>query len=107
MNITSAIAKIEAAVAQQLDLAGADPAVEAAGRSLADEIAVVKKDMPNFFVEAVTISDGKVHAEVREIFTDLRQEEVEHMQMVREQMKNLPKGDGFDPSDYADEPVAQ
>jgi hypothetical protein len=34
VNITSAIAKIEAAVAQQLDLAGADPAVEAAGRSL-------------------------------------------------------------------------
>ena len=45
--------------------------------------------------------------EVRELFTELRQEEVEHMQMVREQMKRLPEGDGFDPSDYADEPVAQ
>jgi len=44
--------------------------------------------------------------EVRELFTELRQEEVEHMQMVREQMEKLPKGDGFDPSDYADEPVA-
>jgi len=29
------------------------------------------------------------------------------MQMVREQMTKLPQGDGFDPSDYADEPVAQ
>jgi rubrerythrin len=45
--------------------------------------------------------------EVRELFTELRQEEVEHMQMVREQMKNLPQGDGFDPSDFADGPVAQ
>ena len=45
--------------------------------------------------------------EVRELFTELRQEEVEHMQMVREQMTKLPQGDGFDPSDYADEPVAQ
>jgi len=45
--------------------------------------------------------------EVRELFTELRQEEVEHMQMVREQMAKLPQGDGFDPSDYADEPVAQ
>jgi rubrerythrin len=44
---------------------------------------------------------------VRELFTELRQEEVEHMQMVREQMEKLPKGDGFDPEDYADEPVAQ
>jgi rubrerythrin len=45
--------------------------------------------------------------EVRELFTELRQEEVEHMQMVREQMKKLPEGDGFDPTDYADDPVAQ
>jgi len=44
--------------------------------------------------------------EVRELFTELRQEEVEHMQMVREQMEQLPKADGFDPEDYADEPVA-
>jgi len=45
--------------------------------------------------------------EVRELFSELRQEEVEHMQMVREQMTKLPQGDGFDPEDYADEPVAQ
>jgi hypothetical protein len=29
------------------------------------------------------------------------------MEMVREQMKKIPAGDGFDPSDFADEPVAQ
>jgi rubrerythrin len=45
--------------------------------------------------------------EVRELFTELRQEEVEHMQMVREQMKKLPPEDGFDPEDFADAPVAQ
>jgi rubrerythrin len=45
--------------------------------------------------------------EVRELFTELRQEEVEHMQMVRDQMKKIPDGDDFDPEDYADEPVAQ
>ncbi len=44
--------------------------------------------------------------EVRELFTELRQEEVEHMQMVREQKEKLPKGDGFDPTDYVDDPVA-
>jgi rubrerythrin len=45
--------------------------------------------------------------EVRELFTELRQEEVEHMQMVRDQMKNIPRGDGHDPADFADDPVAQ
>ena len=31
------------------------------GKSTVEEIAVVQKDMPNFFVEAVTVADGKVH----------------------------------------------
>jgi uncharacterized protein YfaS (alpha-2-macroglobulin family) len=38
-----------------------------AGKSTLEEIGVSVKDMPNFFVEAVTVSDGKVHTEVREI----------------------------------------
>jgi rubrerythrin len=46
-------------------------------------------------------------SEVRELFTELRQEEVEHMEMVRGQMKKAPARDGFDPVDFADEPVAQ
>ena len=38
-----------------------------AGKSTVVEIAVTPKDMPNFFVEAVTVASGKVHTEVREI----------------------------------------
>jgi len=37
------------------------------GKSTVEEIAVAKKDMPNFFVEAVTVADGKVYTEAREI----------------------------------------
>lgn len=37
------------------------------GKSTVEEIGVVKKDMPNFFIEAMTIADGKVRQEVREI----------------------------------------
>ncbi len=37
------------------------------GKSTVHEIGVVQKDMPNFFVEAVTVADGKVHQVLREI----------------------------------------
>ncbi|HEV3144939.1 MAG TPA: MG2 domain-containing protein [Gemmataceae bacterium] len=37
------------------------------GKSIEEELAVVQKDMPNCFVEALTVADGKVHTEVREI----------------------------------------
>ena len=37
------------------------------GKSTTREIAVVKKDMPNFFIEAVTVADGRVYTESREI----------------------------------------
>jgi uncharacterized protein YfaS (alpha-2-macroglobulin family) len=37
------------------------------GKSTVEEIAVVKRDMPNFFVEALTVSGGKVYTEMREI----------------------------------------
>ncbi|MFH1022953.1 MAG: MG2 domain-containing protein [Planctomycetota bacterium] len=37
------------------------------GKSVLEEIEVVKKDMPNFFVEALTISDGRIHSETKEI----------------------------------------
>ena len=37
------------------------------GKSTIREIGVVKKDMPNFFVEAVAIADGKVHSVAKEI----------------------------------------
>ena len=37
------------------------------GNSTIQEIEVSKKDMPNFFVEALTIHDGKVYSETRQI----------------------------------------
>jgi uncharacterized protein YfaS (alpha-2-macroglobulin family) len=37
------------------------------GKSVEEEIAVIKKDMPNFFIEAVTVSGGNVHTEMREV----------------------------------------
>ena len=37
------------------------------GKSTVEEIGVVQKDMPNFFVEAVTIAEGRVYTETKEI----------------------------------------
>jgi len=37
------------------------------GKSTVEAIEVVKRDMPNFFVEAVTVSGGKVYSETKEI----------------------------------------
>jgi uncharacterized protein YfaS (alpha-2-macroglobulin family) len=37
------------------------------GRSALQEIDVVAGDMPNFFVEAITVSDGKLYTEIREL----------------------------------------
>ncbi|MBN1911402.1 MAG: alpha-2-macroglobulin, partial [Pirellulales bacterium] len=37
------------------------------GKSTVVEVGVVQKDMPNFFVEALTIADGRVHDATREI----------------------------------------
>jgi uncharacterized protein YfaS (alpha-2-macroglobulin family) len=41
--------------------------VRIAGKSTVEPITVVTKDMPNFFIEAVTIADGKYHEELREV----------------------------------------
>jgi uncharacterized protein YfaS (alpha-2-macroglobulin family) len=37
------------------------------GKSTREEISVIQKDMPNFFVEALTISGGRMHTDVREV----------------------------------------
>ena len=37
------------------------------GKSAVEEIEVLKKDMPNFYVEGLTVSGGKVYTEVREV----------------------------------------
>jgi uncharacterized protein YfaS (alpha-2-macroglobulin family) len=37
------------------------------GKSALERIQISKRDMPNFFVEAVTVYDGKVHTDIREV----------------------------------------
>ncbi len=37
------------------------------GKSTVQEVAVVKKDMPNFFIEAFTIGDAKLFSDLREV----------------------------------------
>ena len=37
------------------------------GKSTVEEIGIAARDMPNIFVEALTVTDGKVHNEAREI----------------------------------------
>ncbi|MGB9442210.1 MAG: MG2 domain-containing protein [Desulfobacterales bacterium] len=37
------------------------------GKSSVEQITVTQKDMPNFFVEALTVYEGKLHSEIREI----------------------------------------
>jgi len=37
------------------------------GKSVEELVAVTKKDMPNFFVEAITISGGKLYTDTREV----------------------------------------
>ncbi|HEY2253253.1 MAG TPA: alpha-2-macroglobulin family protein, partial [Planctomycetaceae bacterium] len=41
--------------------------IRLAGKSTVEEVAVVQKDMPNFFIEALTIAGGKLHTELREV----------------------------------------
>jgi len=41
--------------------------IRLAGKSTVARVAVTKKDMPNFFVEAFTVSGGRVYSETREI----------------------------------------
>ncbi|MBI2808212.1 MAG: alpha-2-macroglobulin [Planctomycetes bacterium] len=37
------------------------------GKSIEEEITVVQRDMPNFFVEVLTVHGGRVHTETREL----------------------------------------
>src|SRR5205807_9482738 len=37
------------------------------GKSVEEEVAVVQRDMPNFYIEALTVAGGKVHTETREV----------------------------------------
>ncbi|MFH0939355.1 MAG: alpha-2-macroglobulin family protein, partial [Planctomycetota bacterium] len=37
------------------------------GKSLLEQIEIAKKDMPNFFIEAVTVANGRIFSEMREV----------------------------------------
>jgi rubrerythrin len=43
-------------------------------------------------------------AEVRKLFEELRDEEIEHQMLIREHMAELPEERQLDPDDYADPP---
>lgn len=45
--------------------------------------------------------------EVKELFTELREEEKRHMELVKAIRAKIPKDDGFDPDDFVDGPVSQ
>jgi rubrerythrin len=57
-----------------------------------------------FFVAALPrISDTNV----KRLFEELRDEEVEHQNLVKKELAKLPPGPDVNPEDYADEPVGQ
>ena len=57
-----------------------------------------------FFVNAIK---SVKNADVIKLFEELRQEEIEHQELVQNEMKKLPPRENVDIDDYADEPVAQ
>ncbi len=57
-----------------------------------------------FFNEALQHIDN---AEVKELFTELRDEEVEHQEMVQEQMDKAPDDHIGKPEDFVDPPANQ
>ncbi len=44
---------------------------------------------------------------VKELFAELRDEEIEHQDLVKQEMAKAGAADGFDPNDFGDEPAAQ
>lgn len=57
----------------------------------------------DFFVRALErVSDP----EARRLFEELREEEIEHQDLVKKELAKLPPGPDIDPDDYVDEPVA-
>jgi rubrerythrin len=58
----------------------------------------------DFFARALP---GLQDLEVKKLFEELRDEEVEHQALVREQLEKQPPDDGIDPEAFADEPGGQ
>jgi uncharacterized protein YfaS (alpha-2-macroglobulin family) len=59
------------------------------GKSTREQIEVVQKDMPNFFIEALTVADGGVHSEVREVIVPPAKR-VLHVEVQPSQKEYLP-----------------
>ena len=58
----------------------------------------------SFFVSALpSLKD----AEVRALFEELRDEEIEHQELVRVELAKLPPDSGLSDEDFVDEPAAQ
>jgi len=58
----------------------------------------------DFFAEALKyVADP----DVRRLFEELRDEELTHRDLVKNEIAKLPPGPDVNPDDYADEPVAQ
>ena len=47
------------------------------------------------------------NVEVRELFAELLQEEIEHMDLVKKVMASVPQDPDFDPADFVDAPVGE
>lgn len=62
-------------------------------------------------VKAFEFYDGALtqveDAQVRELFVDLRDQEVQHQQMIKAIMAKVPAEGPFDPDDFVDAPTAQ
>jgi rubrerythrin len=58
----------------------------------------------DFFCEALKLP---VAEPVRELFEELKQEEILHQELVNMELSRLPPDSGIAPEDFADEPVAQ
>jgi uncharacterized protein YfaS (alpha-2-macroglobulin family) len=59
------------------------------GKSVEESIGVMQKDMPNFFIEALTVADGKVHTDVREVVVP-PEKRVVNVQVLPSQSKYKP-----------------
>ncbi|MFV0444001.1 MAG: alpha-2-macroglobulin family protein, partial [Planctomycetaceae bacterium] len=69
--------------------AGRPQLIKLNGKSTTVEVDVIQKDMPNFFVEAVTIAAGKVHTVVREVIVPPEQR-VLNVEVLPNQASYLP-----------------
>jgi uncharacterized protein YfaS (alpha-2-macroglobulin family) len=59
------------------------------GKSLEEEVAVVQRDMPNFFIEALTVANGQVHTETREVIVP-PEKRVVNVEVQPSQQEYLP-----------------